>query len=143
VYQTQTVYRTQAENLSDKIRYYFREVFMKRIILKWIVSAISIYIAGRLVPGFYVSGAMAAVVAAFVFAILNWTIKPLVTVLTLPVTVVTLGLFMFVINGIIVYFMASLLSGVAIAGLGTAILVSLVISLSTMVLNSLLGVNDK
>jgi len=116
---------------------------MKRIILKWIVSAISIYIAGRLVPGFYVSGAMAAVVAAFVFAILNWTIKPLVTVLTLPVTVVTLGLFMFVINGIIVYFMASLLSGVAIAGLGTAILVSLVISLSTMVLNSLLGVNDK
>jgi putative membrane protein len=143
VYQTQTVYQTQAENLSDKIRYYFREVFMKRIILKWIVSAISIYIAGRLVPGFYVSGAMAAVVAAFVFAILNWTIKPLVTVLTLPVTVVTLGLFMFVINGIIVYFMASLLSGVAIAGLGTAILVSLVISLSTMVLNSLLGVNDK
>ncbi len=116
---------------------------MQKLVIKWIIAAGAIYAAGYLLPGFNVATAMAAFSAAFLFGILNFFLKPILTILTLPVTVLTLGLFLFVINGIMVYVVSEFIPGIQVGGLIDAILASIVISLITMVFNSLLGVKDK
>ncbi len=116
---------------------------MQKLVIKWIIAAGAIYAAGYILPGFNVTGAVAALSAAFLFGFLNFFLKPILTLLTLPVTVLTLGLFLFVINGIMVYVVSSFIPGIYVGGLMDAILASIVISIITMVFNSLLGVKDK
>lgn len=116
---------------------------MQKLVMKWIIAAGAIYAAGYILPGFNVMGAMAAFSAAFLFGFLNFFLKPILTLLTLPVTVVTLGLFLFVINGIMVLVVAKFIPGIQVGGLMDAILASIVISVITLVFNSLLGFKDK
>lgn len=116
---------------------------MQKLLIKWIIAAGAIYAADYLLPGFNVSTAMAAFSAAFLFGILNFFLKPLLTLLTLPVTVMTLGLFLFVINGIMVFIVGKFIPGIQVGGLMDAILASIVISVITLVFNSLLGVKNK
>lgn len=115
---------------------------MKKLLSKWIIASVAIYLAGQMVAGFEVSGWQAAFGAAVVFGLLNYSIKPLLGILTFPVTLITFGLFLFVINGIVVYILGLLLKSVQVEGLWQAILASVVISISTMVLNTIFGVKD-
>lgn len=115
---------------------------MKKLLSKWIIASVAIYLAGQMVTGFEVSGWKAAFGAAVVFGLLNYSIKPLLGILTFPVTLITFGLFLFVINGLVVYILGLLLNSVQVDGLWQAILASVVISISTMVLNTIFGVKD-
>jgi len=116
---------------------------MQKLVTKWIIAAGAIYAAGYILPGFNVSGAMAAFSAAFLFGFLNFFLRPILTLLTLPVTVLTLGLFLFVINGIMVFVVAKFIPGIQVGGLMDAILASIVISIITLVFNNLLGFKNK
>ena len=104
-----------------------------------LVSAVAVLFAGWLLPGVSVDGFWTALVVAAVLAVLNSIVKPILVVLTLPVTILTLGLFLLVINVLMVYAASGLVDGFHVDGFITALLFSFVVSLSRAVLEGLVG----
>src|SRR5574341_2430101 len=102
---------------------------MPAFLLRWAVTAISIGVAAQVLPGISVDGPWAAIVAALLLGFVNATLRPILLLLTLPITVLTLGLFALVINGAMLALVASLVKGVHVAGFASAVLGGLVISL--------------
>ena len=82
-----------------------------KLLLIWILNALALIAVANYVPGIHVDGFAAALVAALVLGLVNTMIRPLLLLLTLPVTLVTLGLFIFVINGLLFWFVGSVLRG--------------------------------
>jgi len=105
-------------------------------ILYFVVIAAAFLVMSRFVPGVHVSGWGPALIAAVVLGLLNVIVKPILFVLTLPFTIVTLGLFLFVLNAIVIGLTAWLVPGFDLAGFVPALLVSIVISLVGMVWKS-------
>ena len=89
----------------------------------------------KVYPGVTVKSFGAAMLAAFVLGLLNTLLRPILVLLTLPVTLVTLGLFLFVINALMFYFAAQLLDGLHVAGFAAALIGSLIYSLCGMVID--------
>lgn len=110
---------------------------MMSIIAKLILNALTVYVAAYLVPGIGVENAIVALIVAIVLGLANSLIKPFLHILALPITVMTLGLFALVINGLIVLLVAYLVPGFMVSGLLSAILFSIVVSLVGAFLNSL------
>jgi putative membrane protein len=109
------------------------------MLLHWLVLTLAILIVSHLYSGIHVADFPAAVVAAAVLGILNSVIRPLLQFFALPITFLTLGIFYFVINGLMLYWTASLVKGFAVRSLGSAIVASILVSLSSLLLNSLLN----
>jgi putative membrane protein len=103
------------------------------IIIHLIVSALAIGIAAYLVPGVTLAGPWAALVVAVVLALINIFIRPILVILTLPVNIITLGLFSLVINAVLVMLAGSIVQGFTVAGFWPALIFSIVLSLITMV----------
>lgn len=99
------------------------------LIIKWILSAVAVLIAAYLLPGVAVESFWAALVVAIVLAIMNVTLKPLLIILTIPITVVTLGLFLLVINALIILFIDTIIAGFHVSNFWWALAFSLVISI--------------
>lgn len=109
-----------------------------RLLKSWILTTLAILGASWLMPSsFYVDGFATAAVAALVFGILNITVKPILHILSLPITILTLGLFSFVINGLIISLLARLMSGMEVSGFLAALLVAIVISVINSALTKL------
>lgn len=108
-----------------------------RLVLNWLVNAAALYITAWLLPGITIAGTGALLLAALVIGLINALIRPILVVLTLPITVLTLGLFYFVLNGLLLYLAAALTPGFALAGLLTAILGALVLSVVATLLHLL------
>lgn len=106
-----------------------------KILVRWLLLAAALLLVAHLCPGVAVSNFRSALVAALVLGLLNTLLRPVLVLLTLPVTVLTLGLFLFVINALLFYFAASLLDGFQVAGFGAALVGSLVYSLCGMVID--------
>lgn len=100
-----------------------------RLILNWLVSAVAIVIAAYLLPGVHVSGFVVALILAVVLGAINAFLKPLLVLLTLPVTVMTFGLFVLVINALLVMLAGAVVSGFAVDGFWWALAFSVVLSL--------------
>ena len=98
-----------------------------KLLLRWILNALVLLLLTKFVDGFVVESLYAALIAAFVLGLLNAVIRPFLIILTLPVTLVTLGLFTFVINGLLVWFMSTFVKGVEIAGFLPALFVAIVL----------------
>ncbi|MCA0971628.1 phage holin family protein [Halobacillus litoralis] len=112
---------------------------MKSWFLHIIVNAIAIIAVGALLDGVQISGIGGALLAAFILSILNAIVRPILVVLTLPITILSLGLFLFVINAITLGLTDLLLgSTFEMASFGIAILAAIIISLINLVLNSLI-----
>ncbi len=108
-----------------------------RLLLNWVLSAISLLIVSRLVPGFYLHGFTAALIAALVIGLVNATIGLLLKIITLPLTFLTLGLFWWVINALMLMFASKLLSpDFMVRGFWPAFWGAIVLSLINMVLKS-------
>ena len=99
-----------------------------KFLFKWLLSAIALLAVAYLYSGVVVTSFTAALIAAAVLGALNTVVKPLLVLLTLPVTLVTLGLFIFVINALMFWAAAGLLSGLNVTGFGAALLGSLIYS---------------
>jgi len=106
-----------------------------RLLLNWVLSALAVWIVSRVVPGIYVSGPVAALIAALVIGFVNATIGLLLKILTFPLTLVTLGLFWFVINALMLKLASALLSpGFQVRTFGAAFIGAIVLSLVNMLL---------
>lgn len=109
---------------------------MRRFLLHWLVVAVSLGIAAYLVPGVHVSSLTALLIGALVLGLMNALVRPILTVLTLPITIVTLGLFYFVVNGISFALAAWLVPGFSSSGLWPSILGALVVSIGSWIFGS-------
>ncbi|MBY4896659.1 phage holin family protein [Cupriavidus sp. AU9028] len=109
-----------------------------RLLAVWIINALTLFLISAIVDGIEVRGFGSAMVAAAVLAIINTLIRPILVLLTLPVTLVTLGLFIFVINALLFLFVGNLLSGFTVSGFWTALLGSLLYSVISTLLAGLL-----
>lgn len=105
------------------------------ILINLLVSGVAVFAAAYLLPGASVDGFGAALVTAIVLGITNAVLKPILKLLTLPITIMTLGLFSLVINALIVMLVAYLVPGFAVDGFLTALLFSLLLSLISTGLN--------
>jgi putative membrane protein len=99
-----------------------------KLLIKWLCSAAALLAVAYLYPGVVVSSFAGALIAAAVLGALNTVVRPLLILLTLPVTFVTLGLFLFVINALMFWAAASLVSGLNVSGFGAALIGSLLYS---------------
>ena len=105
-----------------------------KLIVRWLVNAAALYVAVALVPGIEATGARAILIAAVVIGLINATLKPIAVLLTLPLTVITLGLFYLCVNGAMLYLTAALTPGFRLAGFGSAVLGAIIVSIVGMLL---------
>lgn len=104
---------------------------MIKIITHVVVVALALLLAARFIPGIEISSFYIALISAVVIGLLNLIIRPVLFVLTLPLTILTFGLFAFVLNALMVWFAASFIEGFAIEGFWPALLCSLVVSVAS------------
>lgn len=113
------------------------------LLITWLLSAIAVFVAAKLVPGVAVDTFGAALAAAAVLGIVNAVVRPILVVLTLPVTILTLGLFLIVVNAACIGIAARLLPGFHVDGLLPAVLMVIVVSGVSGLLGWLFGGDDK
>ena len=109
-----------------------------KLILKWLLSASVLLALAHLYTGVEVKSFGAALIAAFVIGLFNIVLRPLLVILTLPVTLITLGLFLFVINALMFWAAASVLDGFHVSGFGAALVGSVLYSIMGLVVDSAL-----
>ena len=108
------------------------------VLLHWILNALALMVVAYVVPGVTVRDPVHALVAALLLGLANALIRPLLVLLTLPVTILTLGLFLLVINGLLFWGVSGLMKGFEVRGLWPGVLGALVYSLLTGLLSLLL-----
>lgn len=108
------------------------------ILIRWLISAGAIIIASYLLPGVHVESFVTALIVAVVLGILNAILKPILFLLTLPITILTLGLFSLVLNAIMILLASQFVSGFMVDGFFWALLFSIVLSLINSVLQQLI-----
>lgn len=109
------------------------------MLIHWIALTLALLIVSYFYSGVRVSSLPAAIIAAAVLGILNALVRPVLQFFALPITFLTLGLFYFVINGLMLYWTAFLVEGLAVRSFGAAILGSIFISLFSLILNAVLA----
>lgn len=107
-------------------------------LLKVLLTALAVIVLANLLPGVAVTGYLSAILVAVVIALLNMFVRPLLIFFTLPATLVTFGLFLFVINAIIILLADKLVDNFAVSGFWTALLFSILLSIFRSALFSLL-----
>ena len=110
-----------------------------KLLLKWLLSAAALLLVAYLYSGVQVQSFTSALIAAFVIGLFNAVLRPVLVVLTLPVTIVTVGLFLFVINAFMFWVAAGVLDGFHVTGFGAALLGSLIYSVLGLLIESALG----
>lgn len=111
---------------------------MRSFLIHWLVTAVALAVCTRIVPGITVSTNEVLLISALVLGLVNAVVRPIMVVLTLPITLLTLGLFLLVVNGIALAIAAWLVPGFRVASLGSAVLGALVVSLVSYLLGRLL-----
>ncbi len=109
-----------------------------KTLTRWMLLAAALLLVAHLYPGVQVKGFVTALIAAFVLGLFNTILRPVLVLLTLPVTLLTLGLFLFVINALLFWATASVLDGFTVAGFSAALIGSLIYSLCGMAIDVLI-----
>lgn len=109
-----------------------------KLILKLLLTAVAVFILANFLSGVVVDGYMTAIIVSAILAVLNVFIKPILVIFTLPITILTLGLFLLVINAIIILLASNLISGFSVDGVWTAIIFSILLSILESLLHSLI-----
>ena len=107
------------------------------ILTTLVLNAIAFYVVSYLVPGVTISGWQALLAISVVWGVLSILVKPILIILTLPINILTLGLFTFVINALLIMLMSNLVRGFQVEGFGTALMAAVVLVLVNLVLNRL------
>lgn len=108
------------------------------ILINWIVSAMVIFSIAYILPGVRVESFIAALVVALILGIINAFVKPVLVILTLPITIITLGLFYFVLNALLILFVSSIVPGFSVSGFLWALVFGIVLSIANTFVNKLL-----
>lgn len=108
---------------------------MTNLVLKWVLNSFALFFVMKLIPGIHIDQFTALLLATVVIGLLNTFLRPILLMLTLPVTMMTLGLFTLVINGVIFYLSAHLVHGFRVDSFGAAFLAAMLFSIFSFVLN--------
>jgi putative membrane protein len=108
------------------------------LIVVWILNAVALLVVAYVLPGIYVASFWSAMLAALVLGLLNALVKPLLILLTLPITVITLGLFLLVLNALVFWFAGSMFRGFQVDGFWWAVAGALLYSLVAGLFSTLL-----
>ena len=111
------------------------------ILIRIVVNALAIIVAAKIVPGIQLNGFLSALAAGLVLGLVNAVARPILIFLTFPLTLVTLGLFLLVLNGFCLWLTSMLVSGFEIHGFWSAVLGALLVSLVSWLLNGF--INDR
>jgi putative membrane protein len=109
---------------------------MPGLVLRWIITTIALMIVPYIVTGFHISNVAAAFFAAAILGIFNALIRPVLILLTLPITVLTLGIFILIINTLMLQLAAAISPGVTVDSFGSAFWASIIISIVSWILNN-------
>lgn len=120
-----------------KYQYEFKQK-RQGMLAKLIITMAALFITAYILPGMAIYGLFAGFVAALILGIVNIIIKPIFIVLTLPLTLLTMGLFLFIVNGLMLWLAAAIVPGFFISGFWTAVFGSIILSIVTWFLNSVL-----
>jgi len=109
-----------------------------RLVITWLINALALLALPYIFPSIHVDSFVTALVAALVLGLINALIRPVLVLLTLPVTLLTLGLFIFVINGLLFWFVGSFVPGFHVAGFWAGVFGAIVYSIISWVLSALI-----
>lgn len=109
------------------------------LILRWIINALALLVIARYLPGFTIASTFTALVLVIILGLINAVIRPVILLLTLPVNILTLGLFTFVVNAFMLVIAASVVKGFAIDSFSVALVAAIILWLISMITNSLLA----
>ncbi len=106
------------------------------LLARWFINAFALLLLAYTLPGIAVSGLYAALVAALILGVINAVVRPVLIILTLPITIITLGLFTFVINGFLFWFAGTVVKGFEVQGFWAAMLGALIMTLVNAIVSS-------
>jgi putative membrane protein len=107
-----------------------------RLLLHWILSALALLVVSHFVPGFHVNGLLPALIAAVVIGLLNATLGLFLKIITIPFSILTLGIFLLVINGLMILLASAIVPGFHVSGFGPAFWGALVLALLGMLIRA-------
>jgi len=110
-----------------------------KMILNWVLSALAVWLVARLVPGFHVSGPLAALIAALVIGFINATLGLFLKIITFPLTLITLGIFWLIINAVMIELASAIVPGFRVDSFGAAFWGAIVLSIVNMLFKWLAG----
>ncbi|MGA9637579.1 phage holin family protein [Flavobacterium sp.] len=112
-----------------------------KLLVRMLITAVLVVILSHVMKGVHIAGFTTALIVAFVLSLLNLFIKPLIVIFTLPITILTLGLFLLCINAIMILICSSIVGGFYVDGFLVALLFSVILSISQSIMYSILGKN--
>jgi len=112
---------------------------MRSLLIHWLITTVALAAASRVVAGIHIASIAALLVAALVLGFINAVVRPILVVLTLPITILTLGLFYFVVNGVAFAIASALVPGFTVSSFGAAMFGALAVSLLSWILGWLLN----
>lgn len=110
-----------------------------KLIIRILVTAVLVLLIANFMPGVYVAGFTTSIIVALVLGLLNIFIKPIMVLLTLPFTIITFGLFLLVINALIIMLCTEIVGGFSVASFWTALLFSVILLISQSIMSGILG----
>ncbi len=117
---------------------------MTTLIIKWLLTALAIFAVGNFLPGIHVPDYKTALWAALLLGVLNVTVRPVLKLLSLPITIITLGLFAFIVNGFTFWLVGKFIKGFTVDTFWWAVLGALIVSIISAILNRIvLGADGK
>ncbi len=114
-----------------------------RLLLNWVLSAVAVWIMAQVVPGIHVNGAVSALIAALAIGFINATIGAILKVITFPLTLLTLGVFWFVINALMLELASAVVPGFQVRGFFAAFVGAIVLSLINLLLKAIVGTSGE
>lgn len=114
-----------------------------KILLRWIINALALLVITQVLPGFEVESVYYAFIAALILGLINAVIRPVLLILTLPINIITLGLFSFIINALLIWFVSSFIQGFYIDSFLTALAAAIILWAVAMVSNWLIKQTKK
>jgi putative membrane protein len=110
-----------------------------KLIIRLLIASFAVWVAANVVPGVQIADFKTALIFAVILGLLNAIVKPILSLIALPITLLTLGLFSLVINGLMILLAANIVEGVVVSGLLSALLFSIVMTLVSWFLNLIAG----
>ena len=112
-------------------------------VLRMVITALGLWLASALLSGVTIDGDRALIFSALLLGVVNAVIRPILVVLTLPITILSLGLFLWAINAMMILLVARLVDGFALAGFGSALLAAVIVSFTSWIGSSFIGPRGK
>ncbi|MEK7451777.1 MAG: phage holin family protein [Patescibacteria group bacterium] len=114
-----------------------------QLLLRWLLNTLALMVVANIVPGIHIDTFYHALIAALILGLANALVRPILIILTLPVTILTLGLFIFVINALMILFASSIVKGFTVTGFVPAFLAAIVFWFMSMVTNWFIQSTEK